>query len=676
MLRRRSLSTALAATLLSFLSLPALAQVDGESITPGNTCNGTPGQADKAEWDTFFECNSGSHWQRGPYFFGSTADTCDSNHAGMVQWTGSGVSPNNTFEFCNGSTWTTVNGAASFVALSGITAATGSNTMDSGANAQTWKWGTLTSGTALTLTTSSMTGGTLLSLQDTAASATSTGKVLSSAMTGHGTTVYAGYFTNTDTGNDANYAVYASSASPSGWGVYGANSAGGGTGVEGVCTGGGACAGVYGSGSGGNAYGGYFSVSNAAGNGEAVAGTMSGTGNTGYGGYFSNASATGANYGVAGSVASGSGYGGYFTNTSTGFALAATGTSYFNGSVGIGTTSPTRRLSVVANNSTGGVINFENTNSSGWSSFDALDSSGIQQGGLGYGNSGTSAPFTGTVYVASTSVPLTFITSNSAAMTITTTQSVGIGTTSPADRLDVNGGVKIGADSNTCSSSIKGAVRYNSTSNLLEFCNGAAWTPLEPVQSTPVETAPSGSGYFVMSGSTYDGNLYGSYTGPNSLCLTDLTTNTGWQGYATANSRGLLTSAHVFGFFCDAYNQCNNLMPLTTYYFANAANSSAGGAYFTTDSGGLGPNDNANWAAANYFGGNYSYFVNRTYNSSTQWANNVDQQAGNSTCNLFSSNSGSNYAEGGQSAYTDQNRWDSQGQGCTGGVHLICFVNP
>ena len=36
-------------------------------------------------------------------------------------------------------------------------------------------------------------------------------------------------------------------------------------------------------------------------------------------------------------------------------------------------------------------------------------------------------------------------------------------------------------------------------------------------------------------------------------------------------------------------------MPLTTYYFANAGNSSAGGAYFTTNSSGLGPNDGARY---------------------------------------------------------------------------------
>ena len=94
-----------------------------------------------------------------------------------------------------------------------ITAAMGSPTFDSGANAQIWKWGTLSTGTALTLTTSSMQGGTLLSLQDTAAAATSTGYVLSvtdastgtgygvySAMTATSNTGYAGYFNNAGSG--------------------------------------------------------------------------------------------------------------------------------------------------------------------------------------------------------------------------------------------------------------------------------------------------------------------------------------------------------------------------------------------------------------------------------------------------------------------------------------------
>jgi hypothetical protein len=108
MLRGRSLGTALAAAVLVvLLPLPTLGQVDGEHYAPGSPCpsGSIAGQAVTPDWDTFFECNASSNMQRGPYFFGSSPDACDSNHAGMVQWTGSSVSPNNTMEFCNGTSW-------------------------------------------------------------------------------------------------------------------------------------------------------------------------------------------------------------------------------------------------------------------------------------------------------------------------------------------------------------------------------------------------------------------------------------------------------------------------------------------------------------------------------------------------------------------------------------------
>jgi len=61
MLRRRTLAAALASALLALLATePALAQVDGESVTPGASCpaGAVTGKADKADWDTFFECNA------------------------------------------------------------------------------------------------------------------------------------------------------------------------------------------------------------------------------------------------------------------------------------------------------------------------------------------------------------------------------------------------------------------------------------------------------------------------------------------------------------------------------------------------------------------------------------------------------------------------------------------
>ena len=80
---------------------PAWAQVDGEQHTPGSACTfgATAGHGNAPDWDTIFECNGSTQWQRGAYFFGSSSDTCDSNHAGLVQWTGS------IFKGCNGSSW-------------------------------------------------------------------------------------------------------------------------------------------------------------------------------------------------------------------------------------------------------------------------------------------------------------------------------------------------------------------------------------------------------------------------------------------------------------------------------------------------------------------------------------------------------------------------------------------
>jgi hypothetical protein len=208
MLRRCTLGAALVLA-LALWALPAMAQLDGETETPGASCpsGAVAGQAASANWDTIFECNASSDtWQRGPYFLGATSDTCDSNHAGMVQWTGSSVSPNKTFEFCNGTSWTTVNGAATSVPLSGIIAATSSANTNSGANAITWAWNSIASETALALTTTDLTSGTILQVENTS---------------GGNSTGYAGYFENITTG--AGYALYALTTGNgnTGYGVYG-----------------------------------------------------------------------------------------------------------------------------------------------------------------------------------------------------------------------------------------------------------------------------------------------------------------------------------------------------------------------------------------------------------------------------------------------------------------------
>lgn len=52
---------------------------------------------------------------------------------------------------------------------------------------------------------------------------------------------------------------------------------------------------------------------------------------------------------------------------------------------------------------------------------------------------------------------------------------VGVGTNSPAAKLDVSGEVKISETGLACSATTKGSIRYNNISNVLEFCNGTGW---------------------------------------------------------------------------------------------------------------------------------------------------------------------------------------------------------
>ena len=131
--------------------------------------------------------------------------------------------------------WISNAGTAS-TALSGITAAAAAHTISNVSYAQTWNWNSLTTQTALTLASSSLTNGMILSLQNTAVSATSTGKVLnvSDTTTGPGYAVYAAMtgtgnngiaIDGTESGaNNQGAAIYGLNNSTSGWGVYSAGS--------------------------------------------------------------------------------------------------------------------------------------------------------------------------------------------------------------------------------------------------------------------------------------------------------------------------------------------------------------------------------------------------------------------------------------------------------------------
>ena len=74
------------------------------------------------------------------------------------------------------------------------------------------------------------------------------------------------------------------------------------------------------------------------------------------------------------------------------------------------------------------------------------------------------------------------------------TKRLGIGTNTPVTALDVNGGIKFGTESSICNATFAGTARYNSTSHVLELCNGTTWTEISSGSGSGVgETIPAGT---------------------------------------------------------------------------------------------------------------------------------------------------------------------------------------
>jgi hypothetical protein len=263
------------------------------------------------------------------------------------------------------------------------------------------------------------------------------------------------------------------------------------------------------------------------------------------------------------------------------------------------------------------------------------------------------------------------VNNSTVAMTISQSGNIGVATNAPTVALDVSGAIRPGSSASvtTCGSGAangEGSQRYNYTTHFMEYCNGTGWISYAQAQTTSSGiVAPAGSGYFVLTATTYAGNASANLTGWDTACLNELkTNNTSWRGYATANANGQLTATKVHAFLCYDTGGCNNLTPLATYYFANAGDASAGGASFTTDASGLGPNDSVIWSAANYFNLATNYFTGRASGTATVW----------SSASSWGMNNGSNGAYG-NSGNTDANRW-RVGNSLNSSLRIICYVNP
>ncbi|MDG0817623.1 tail fiber domain-containing protein [Bdellovibrio svalbardensis] len=89
---------------------------------------------------------------------------------------------------------------------------------------------------------------------------------------------------------------------------------------------------------------------------------------------------------------------------------------------------------------------------------------------------------------------------------------VGIGTATPAIKLDVAGAVRVGTDATVCAAGVAGAIRYNGGN--VEYCNGTSWTAF----------AASGSGITSLNGLTGNTQTFAIGTSGNSPAFSSATT--------------------------------------------------------------------------------------------------------------------------------------------------------
>jgi hypothetical protein len=211
------------------------------------------------------------------------------------------------------------------------------------------------------------------------------------------------------------------------------------------------------------------------------------------------------------------------------------------------------------------------------------------------------------------------------------------------------------------------------------------WMPIVTAYAPGGTTNPvftAANGWFILSHDTWNGNL-GGLSGADSKCLSDLTTYD-WKGKSDAQSFGVLNSTHVFAWLCDT-GTCRNVTASKKYYFAASGDTSAGGTYFTPDSGGyfgyvdLGGgdfgSDGVQYSALSTFNANTQYWTNRDNDGNAAFLNSADTSA-SGTCTSWSSASNTRYGIHGASTAADGNRWWADSVECSNVMHLICIVNP
>lgn len=133
-----------------------------------------------------------------------------------------------------------------------------------------------------------------------------------------------------------------------------------------------------------------------------------------------------------------------------------------NGNVGVGTVNPTATLDVNGQ-----------LNSRQFRALQGIPPNDAAQVGFAFGGDGDTGVFSPGSGVANGIVSL--YSNSQEAIRVIPGGNVGIGTTNPTARLDINGALKVGAAPDLCDASIAGQQRFKADTKVMQYCNGTSW---------------------------------------------------------------------------------------------------------------------------------------------------------------------------------------------------------
>lgn len=245
--------------------------------------------------------------------------------------------------------------------------------------------------------------------------------------------------------------------------------------------------------------------------------------------------------------------------------------------------------------------------------------------------------------------------------------SLDVGSKTDAIRLPVGNT----AQRPVCDVNLLGAIRFNTQTDIMEFCTVRGWqTPVKPSPTAVTPVAPPTTGYFVFGSTQHDAN-FGGMEAAHAYCLNDLLASD-WLGKADANARGLLVPHKVRAFLTSSAG-AGNLMPVTTYYFARAGSPTSGGASFTTDTSGQGFGWPNAINGATYFDTNATFWL-----GSRNYSTNYFGLGGCCTdyCGNWTSNTSGDSIGLGTPNQSGHMRYSNNGALCSSLQYLVCIVNP